>query len=190
MPLPRTGPVRSEAARAAILAATAELFAERGYEHLTIEGVAQSAGVGKQTIYRWWRSKGPLVAECLMEGRLFGDRLAVPDTGDVRADLEAWLRTVLTLVDAERGLVLSLLGAAAEHAEVAERLDASLTFSASIADRLEAGTGTTANLRPGVAARLADALIGAVVLRALSRQPSADDDAAAMLDALLGPATR
>jgi AcrR family transcriptional regulator len=52
----RTGRVRSEAAREAILSATVRLIHARGYDHLTIEGVAKEAHVGKQTIYRWWPS--------------------------------------------------------------------------------------------------------------------------------------
>jgi AcrR family transcriptional regulator len=189
MSLPRTGPVRSEAARVAILDATAGLFAERGYEHLTIEGVAARAGVGKQTIYRWWRSKGPLVAECLLEGRLLPQQLDLPDTGDVRADMRAWLLTVFRVIDEQPGLVLSLIAAAAEHADVGAMLRDSLTGSASISGRLHAAVGTTANLRPGVSAEeLAEALVGAVVLRVLSRAPSGPSDADALLDALLGPA--
>ena len=46
MTLPRSGPVRSEAARHAILDAAARLLAERGYDHLTMEGIAATAGVG------------------------------------------------------------------------------------------------------------------------------------------------
>ena len=53
----RAGPVRSAAAREAILAATAKMFQEQGYDQLSIEGIAREAGVGKQTIYRWWGSK-------------------------------------------------------------------------------------------------------------------------------------
>ena len=50
----------------AILEAAAALFAESGYEHLTIEGIARRAGVGKQTIYRWWSSKGDVIAEAIL----------------------------------------------------------------------------------------------------------------------------
>lgn len=190
MPLPRTGPVRSEAARVAILEATAALVAARGYEQLTIEGVAERAGVGKQTIYRWWRSKGALVAECLMDGRLFDDRLALPDTGDVRADMRAWLLAVFEVMAAEPALVRSLVAAAAEHQEVGARLRESLAGSASVSGRLDAAIGTTANLRPGTSTeQLAEALIGAVVLRALSREPAGPADAELLVDALLGPAT-
>ena len=83
----RQGPVSSEAARVAVLQATSKLFAERGYERLTMEGVASEAGVSKQTIYRWWPSKGAVIAECLLEGNLFTQPLRLPDTGDVRREI-------------------------------------------------------------------------------------------------------
>lgn len=46
-----------------ILTAAADLVAELGYDAATMEGVAARAGVGKQTLYRWWPSKGVLYAE-------------------------------------------------------------------------------------------------------------------------------
>ncbi len=59
---------RSERSHAAIVAATQELLVERGYRELTIEGVAARAGVGKQTIYRWWPSRAALVLEAYLAG--------------------------------------------------------------------------------------------------------------------------
>ena len=87
---------RRASSRAAILAATVELLEAVGYRGLTIEGVAQRAGVGKQTIYRWWDgSKAALVMEAFT---VAGDeRVAPVDTGDVRADLLAVLAPVLEL---------------------------------------------------------------------------------------------
>lgn len=41
----------------AILVAAFELVGEVGYAGLTIEGIANRAGCGKQTIYRWWPSR-------------------------------------------------------------------------------------------------------------------------------------
>ncbi|MGO7983441.1 helix-turn-helix domain-containing protein, partial [Rhizobium johnstonii] len=74
----RRGPVRSEVARMAILEATARQFEARGYDQLTMEGIAAEAKVGKQTIYRWWPSKSALVADCLIAGLLFQHRLSAP----------------------------------------------------------------------------------------------------------------
>ena len=82
---------RSEQSRVAIFAATRELALERGYDKLTIEAIAARAGVGKQTIYRWWPSRPALVADVLLED--FGAmRITVPHTDDLRADLTVWAR--------------------------------------------------------------------------------------------------
>lgn len=67
-----------------ILEATLDLFLEDGFDAMSIESVAERAGVGKSTIYRRWQSKEELVIatiDNLYEG------VEVPDTGDVRADL-------------------------------------------------------------------------------------------------------
>lgn len=44
-----------------ILNAVVEALAEYDYSHLTIEDIAARAGVGKSTIYRWWKHKSELV---------------------------------------------------------------------------------------------------------------------------------
>lgn len=51
---------RSSRKHAAIVAAAVSLVAASGYRAVTIEAVAAAAGVGKQTIYRWWPSKPAL----------------------------------------------------------------------------------------------------------------------------------
>jgi len=53
-----TGRRRNAAARDAILDVTIELLRTRGTTGLTIDAIAEAAGVGRQTIYRWWPSKG------------------------------------------------------------------------------------------------------------------------------------
>src|SRR3972149_4685786 len=67
------GRPRSEEAHQAILDATLALLAEVGFSALTVEGVAQRAGVGKATIYRRWTSKLPLVGEAFGELPAFED---------------------------------------------------------------------------------------------------------------------
>ena len=87
---------RSERSHHAIIAATQELLLERGYADLTIEGIAARAGVGKQTIYRWWPSRAALVLEAYLAGE---QAVPPPAEGDsVRDDVRAllgWLIAVL-----------------------------------------------------------------------------------------------
>ena len=87
---------RSESSHAAIVEATQELLVERSYPELTIEGVAARAGVGKQTIYRWWPSKAALVLEAYLAG---SDAVPPPrECATVREDVRAllgWLIAVL-----------------------------------------------------------------------------------------------
>jgi len=186
MALSRSGPVRSEAARVAILDAAAALFAERGYDHLTMEGIARRAGVGKQTIYRWWPSKGDVIAEAILEGRLLDGRRELPDTGDARADLTSWLSGLFALragADGE-GLLRSMVAAAAVNAETGRRLRAEI-LAAPLMQRLSAAMGGTTGPRLEAAA---DALVGAIILRALSREHFDDADTRALVDAVVDAA--
>ncbi|MEU8399634.1 TetR/AcrR family transcriptional regulator [Nonomuraea sp. NPDC048892] len=88
---------RSERSRQAILAAARELISEVGYAKLTIEAIAARAGVGKQTIYRWWPSKGAVVLDAFLALSEAGPEgsMALPDTGDVAADLRAVMRATV-----------------------------------------------------------------------------------------------
>ena len=63
----RRGRPRRAAARAAIIEATLELLAERGFQAATMDAIAARAGVGKNTIYRRWGSKEELIAVALRE---------------------------------------------------------------------------------------------------------------------------
>ena len=123
---------RSQSARRAILAAALDQVAEVGYARLSIEGIAAAAGVGKQTIYRWWPSKGAVLLDSLLalsEGQ-DGEVMALPDTGDLEADLKLVLRaTVDELTDsrydgAMRALTAETLRDPALAAMCGERLEA------------------------------------------------------------------
>ncbi|MBF6093579.1 TetR/AcrR family transcriptional regulator [Nocardia cyriacigeorgica] len=96
MPVSEQNSRRSERSRQAILAATRELIDEVGYAKTSIEAIAARAGVGKQTIYRWWQSKGAVIFDsflALSEGT--DNDMALPDTGDLRADLRQVMRATV-----------------------------------------------------------------------------------------------
>jgi AcrR family transcriptional regulator len=93
---PQRGRKRSERSRQAILAASLDLIAERGYGALTIEAIAARAGTGKQTIYRWWPSKAAVVLEALnAEAQTL---VVVPRSGTTRERLRGFLRETFSSV--------------------------------------------------------------------------------------------
>lgn len=185
----RSGSVRSEAARIAILDATVRLVLQHGYDHLTIEGIAADAGVGKQTIYRWWRSKSALVAECLIEGMLLPEQLAIPNTGDIRRDLIEWISFIFQALGGEgnSSMLRSLVAAATESPEIGDRLREVLAGPESLTGRLESAVGSTPNLQDlSTLDALAEALVGWVILRVLAGGHVPESEIARLVDALLG----
>ena len=62
----RLGRPRSESRRTAILAAAGDLMLEGGLSAATMEAIAERAGVGKATIYKWWPSRGAVALEGFM----------------------------------------------------------------------------------------------------------------------------
>jgi AcrR family transcriptional regulator len=76
---------RSARVKAAVQAATLDELAASGYADLTIEAVAERAGVHRTSIYRRWSDKRSLVLAALLS--YAADQLPIPDTGDLRRDL-------------------------------------------------------------------------------------------------------
>jgi len=108
---PRGRP-RSETARKAVLRAALRLVAAHGYRALTIEGIAAAAGVGKQTIYRWWPSKAAVVLTALAE---YADAdIPVPDSGDGCDNLARFLGATFAAMRAGYAPILRALMAEAQ----------------------------------------------------------------------------
>ena len=183
----REGPVRSEAARIAILDSTSKLFALKGYEQLTIEGVAAEAGVSKQTIYRWWPSKAALVGDCLVEGRLLPRRLNVPNTTTLRDDLVGWIVDIYSVMSAPGGddLVRSLIAAATQNIEVGRRVHESLGAASSLTERLQAAIDDGELRADAPLEEIGEALVGAILLRALARSPASQRSIELLVDAVV-----
>lgn len=108
----RPGRKRSESAHKAILEAAFDLLEERGYRATSIEAVAERAGVGKQTIYRWWKSRGALLMEAV---RKRAEReVPVPDTGSLEKDLFRFLSATFAGMRGRYGTMMRALMAEAQ----------------------------------------------------------------------------
>lgn len=123
---------RSEASRRAILDAAIDLVVSTGFEALSIEGIARRAGVGKQTIYRWWPSKGAVFLDAFLERRV-EQRSDFPlleplDTGDIATDVRRLIGAEVAHLTAPgveapyRALVVALQADPELAAQALERL--------------------------------------------------------------------
>ncbi|WP_042405627.1 TetR/AcrR family transcriptional regulator [Streptacidiphilus carbonis] len=105
------GRPRSESARRAVLDAAVALAVRDGYAAVTIKGIAEAAGVGRQTVYRWWPTRGAVLIEALAE---IGAAHVLPEpSGDPRADLRRFLDRTFALA-AEAPVANVLLGITAD----------------------------------------------------------------------------
>jgi AcrR family transcriptional regulator len=133
---------------------------------LTIEAVAARAGVGKQTIYRWWRSRPGLVADVMLED---ADKMlaTMKHTDDLAADLVEWVGKLAASLTTARGsaMLRTLTVAGMEHQDTAVRLrdGFSSPLHASVHTRLLAE-----GIDVATADSAADAIVGGVVYPILS----------------------
>jgi AcrR family transcriptional regulator len=179
-----TGSRRNEAARRAILDATARLLREEGYGALSVGAIAKAAGVGRQTIYRWWPSKADVVLEVLTD-QAAGRIEEAPPPGPLERRLRAFVRTTFaTARDPEVRAVLRALAAEAQKDPAfAQRLAGFLerrraVLAAVIAD----------DVPPARRALVVDLVFGLLWYRTLVGHEPLDDAAADALAALLGRA--
>ncbi len=103
---------RSARVRRAVFDATLALLVNEGYQSLTIDAIAATAGVNKTTVYRNWPTKAALIlaaAEDRSEAII-----TTRTTGDPEGDLVAFLTSVVHNITSPlgRALVIATLNAA------------------------------------------------------------------------------
>lgn len=164
---------RSERARRAILDASIALIGELGYANVSIEAIAGRAGVGKQTIYRWWPTKGAVVLEAAT--RSLDPVVVYPDTGDLIVDLRTQLMGIVDLITTT-GFGSAYRGLVAAGQSDPELLDS--LFDQVIRPNIEAFTARIAvaksrgEIRPDAnVSMLRDLLYGVIEYRLLHAMP-------------------
>ncbi|MCX4460979.1 MULTISPECIES: TetR/AcrR family transcriptional regulator [unclassified Streptomyces] len=174
----RPGRKRSEESRMAILVAAFELVGEAGYAGLTIEGIANRAGCGKQTIYRWWPSRAHVLLEALaVKADL---HITNVDHGSYTDDVRAFLEDTFRLGRQQR--VADILRVLMAEAQINEEFG-QLFRSAFLQRRRDAlqvvldRARTRGDLPPRPAAStVLDIVFGTLWYRLLAtRQPMGDD---------------
>ena len=144
---------RSARVRDAVLDAVHAELTERGYPGLTVENVADRAGVHKTTVYRRWGSVDVLVADALDRGRDVD--WPAPDTGAVEGDLIALATEVVDAFTdpATRAVPIGLVAAALHSDRAAEAKRAYYDARHEAAAAIAARAVERGELPPGVDAR-------------------------------------
>jgi AcrR family transcriptional regulator len=190
----RRGRPRSEKARQAILAAAIDLLLDRGLRAMSMEEVAERAGVSKATIYRWWDSKDLLALDALSSEWAPPKRASERNTGSLRSDLLAQIRPwIRQLNEKPYGRVIAgLIAEAQTDPEFAElyrghfvqpRRDATRPLFLRAIDRGEIAADTDLDVT-------LDLLYGPIYHRLLhGHAPLTDRFVRQVIDAVIAPAS-
>ncbi|MCW2850156.1 MAG: transcriptional regulator, TetR family [Marmoricola sp.] len=168
----KRGRPRDPEADGRILAAASALILLRGFDSMTVDEVATSAGVGKATVYRRWARKEDLAVAAMEQ--LYRSEMPTPDTGSIREDLRQAYASALTFINSATGTdyVRTTIKEsmrddriATLYREAAERTEASsmVMFDRAIA---------RGEVRPDIPKHIAVQLMGGIIaMRATTGQP-------------------
>ena len=171
-----------------ILEAALDLLASEGYARLSMEAVAQRAGVHKPAVYRRWPTKIDLVAAAV---RSMASEVQDPARGNVRDDLVALVADTAGAARRSPHMVaaLRLVAEAAADDALEAAVRARVTSPRRSVTRavLERGV-TRGEIRPDADVDLVvDVLFGTVHSRLLvSREPLSRRDVEHLVDLVLG----
>jgi AcrR family transcriptional regulator len=111
-PLPARGRPRDPRTRSAILAAARALLARGGLTAVTIEAIAQKAGVSRPTIYRYWPNAPAVAMAAFLEAT--GAAAAARAPGNSLAALRQQLHALADAFAAPTGRSVAAMVAAAQ----------------------------------------------------------------------------
>lgn len=187
----KPGRPRDAAVGERVLDAALELLHDEGFSGLTIEGIADRAGVSKATIYRRWESKETLLVDAVAR---VVEAVVIEDTGDIRHDLIAAVRGMCSFVtDTRAGEVFPwLVGEIASRSEIGTRYAAAVIVPRrQMLGELVAAAIERGDLRDDLdVATAVDMLMGPVIMRRIAGllEGSAETWAETVVDSLLSGA--
>ena len=166
-----------------MLHAVDDLLVEVGYGALTMKAIAERAGVGRQTVYRWWSTKAEVLFEAAMTDA--ARELAIDPRAGTVEDLTAYAAAVvafLTTSDAGAGY-RALVGEAQHDSAVAAMMTSASLFD-DAAEPVIARAVERGDLPADVDVRATTALlVGPIFFRVFTdgSTPRADELAGAVL---------
>lgn len=89
------------------MAASYDLLLENGFGAVTVEKIAERAGVSKATIYKWWPNKAAVVVDGFLSAA--SARLPVPNTDSVLQDILDHVKNVTRFMTNPEGQIIKEL---------------------------------------------------------------------------------
>ena len=174
----RRGRPRDAEAGERLLAAATDALVRHGYAGLSVDEVAERAGVAKTTLYRRWPTKDHLCVAVVARLQAADD---ITDTGDIRRDLTDYLEKIAGGLNRMRlagrregyegrsaGSVAELVAAAARHDDIGELTRDLYARRNALAAELIVAARERGELRAGLdAGTLLEQLAGAMYYRVL-----------------------
>ncbi|ASS69134.1 MULTISPECIES: TetR/AcrR family transcriptional regulator [unclassified Paenibacillus] len=117
----KRGRPRDPAIQKSILAASYDLLLKDGFKGVTMEKIAEQAGVSKVTVYKWWPNKAAVVMDGFLDAAT--DRLPVPDTGRVIDDIKIHASNLCRFMTGHEGkMIAALIGEGQEDKVLMEAI--------------------------------------------------------------------
>lgn len=101
----KLGRPRSEKTKTDILTASYDLLIENGFGAVTVEKIAEKAGVSKATIYKWWPNKAAVVMDGFLNATT--EKLPIPDTGSTIDDMFIQVSNFVEFLMSKKGNVIT-----------------------------------------------------------------------------------
>lgn len=183
--------IRGERLVAKVLDSTLHELANVGYHALSIEVVAEHAGVNKTTIYRRWPTKVDLVRDAFrsMVDHIFTN----PDEGSLRADLIAFAKGIRDIASTRRGrAIFRVMAAEGENTELGEVMNELRKTSLCIPEKIMARAVKRGEVPLGSDGELIVSCVAAPILNWVQMDGRIVDDArvAEVVDLVLDGARR
>ncbi|WP_068501236.1 TetR/AcrR family transcriptional regulator [Paenibacillus kribbensis] len=115
----KRGRPRNVETQNSILSASYDLLLEGSFGAVTVEKIAERAGVSKATIYKWWPNKAAVVIDGFLAAA--AERLPIPDAGSAFQDLLIHATNVTRFMLSREGKIIAeLIGEGQFDAGLAE----------------------------------------------------------------------
>ncbi|MGH9059937.1 MAG: TetR/AcrR family transcriptional regulator C-terminal ligand-binding domain-containing protein [Acidimicrobiales bacterium] len=180
---------RTARTRNAVHTSVRALFGE-GRDTISVREVSERSGIHEVTIYRRWKTIEALVLDVAVTH--LNEESPFPDTGDLRADLLAWARSVAGQVSTHEGFALyralAAAGSALDNPNVSPQREEAATYLRKRTDQIQRAidhdTATRSN--PPTVAEVFDVVLAPIYLRAIFGYQQTGECLDVQVDSLLG----